>query len=294
MIAVVTALHVLSVALIAGAMTFTLVAMPGGHIRVQQFGRALNRLFAWSLAAAAVSAVAWLWLAAAEMGGSGIADASTAIPAVVADTHFGNLWIARMALLAVLVFSLPRPGEQASPRGVFAALALLISIAATGHAAGSWTAMAIQAAHLAAAGVWFGGLAALWLFLSGGDDRAAGSAGRVTKRFGTCALLAVAVLSAAGAAAAISRLTSFAALTATPYGELLIAKTVFFAVALAFAALNRWRFVPKLEGAPEPEKRKAIAVLVRSVGIEVLAVASILMLAGWLAQTPPPHMAVTL
>jgi putative copper export protein len=57
-----------------------------------------------------------------------------------------------------------------------------------------------------------------------------------------------------------------------PYGLLLLAKLSLFVLLMGLAALNRWRFTPALEAAPQSARR----ALQRSIVAEYLAITVVL------------------
>jgi putative copper export protein len=98
-------------------------------------------------------------------------------------------------------------------------------------------------AHLLIVAFWFGALWPLYLVtLRESRERMA----RVIAVFSAAAVWLVPVILVAGVAIAALLLPDIAALL-QPYGELLIAKVVLFAVLLGLAALNKWRFGPAME-----------------------------------------------
>ena len=97
----------------------------------------------------------------------------------------------------------------------------------------------------------------------------------------------VALLAIGGGLSATFRVLQPAAALTTQYGALLIVKFLLFALALAVAAINRWRVLPGLavEGTRHYAARRT---LVRNVTIEAILLAMALLAAGWLAATAPP------
>ncbi len=96
--------------------------------------------------------------------------------------------------------------------------------------------------HLAVLAFWFGALWPLWQISR--REPAVVVAG-IVARFSARALLLVPALFVAGAMMAALLLPDAAALQ-SPYGRLLLAKIGLFAVLMGLAALNRWRFWPRL------------------------------------------------
>ncbi len=293
MIALAFGTHLIATALVAGALFFAAAILPRNPAPAAS-GRewlddALARLVAFGLGATAITALLWLWAAASEMSGQNWIQAASVIPKVLIATHFGHVWLARLAAMAILagllaVNWLPNSRLRKGIAAVFG-LVLLVSLAATGHAANDSRGMLVQGVHLLAAGIWFGGLWALRLaLLSTGDT---GFAHRVTERFGFVALFAVGVIAVSGVLNALVHAPHASMLLGTDYGGFLIGKTVLFAAALIFAAVNRWGFLPRLAG--DSAEGYAHLSLVRSVATEAIIVMMILLLAGFVATTPPPH-----
>ena len=294
MIALAFGMHLIATALVAGVPFFAVVILPRNPVSAAS-GRkwlddTLARHIAIGLGAAAITALLWLWAAASGMSGQNWIQATSVIPKVLVATHFGHVWLVRLATMAVLagLLAVNRLPNSRFPKGDAAALlalVLLVSLAATGHAAGDIRGMLVQGVHLVAAGIWFGGLWALRLALLSIADT--GFAYRVTERFGIIALFAVGVLAASGVMNALVHAPHPSMLLGTGYGGFLIGKTVLFAAALIVAAVNRWGFLPRLAG--DSAEVCAHLPLARSIAIEATIVMMILLLAGFVATTPPPH-----
>lgn len=95
----------------------------------------------------------------------------------------------------------------------------------------------VTSVHLAAMGLWTGGLASLLgLWSTLGPARA-----EAVARFGRLAALAVTTLAATGALMAAAHLATAGQLVTTVWGRLLIAKLVGVAIALVLAQSRRWR-----------------------------------------------------
>jgi copper resistance protein D len=129
--------------------------------------------------------------------------------------------------------------------GVGGAVLVAASFTLTGHTSTSgwrWLLAPLLLAHLLVAAFWFGSLGPLCLVtLREPRERAA----RVVALFSAAAIWLVPLIMVAGVAMAVLLLPSVAALW-QPYGLLVIAKGSVFAVLLALAAFNKWRFGPAL------------------------------------------------
>jgi copper transport protein len=197
------------------------------------------------------------------------------------DTSVGEALIWRAVALAgagaalMVAWRVPRVR-----RGAFAGAAVgaLIAVAvhvASGHAAaGDWSAaltVTTQVAHFAAAGVWFGGLAALLLGIRGAPSAAKAAA---VRRFALIAAAALIVVFVTGTVRAVDELSSWGELFSTGYGRAVLAKVALILLIGGLAARNRRRGVPAAAADLSPLRRTARAELALAVG--ALAVAALL------------------
>lgn len=186
----------------------------------------------------------------------------------------GGLTIAGAALLA--------GGRLRSLLLGAGALAAAASLPLTGHAATASPgalATAAVAAHGLAAAFWTGSLAALLALLrpAGGMPVAA------LRRFSGMAMVAVAVLFAAGVAFAVLQLSALSDLLGTRYGNLVLAKAVLFGALVGIAARNRFVLLALLErgvAAAGVRLRRAIAA-------ELALIAAVVAVTAFLVHTPP-------
>lgn len=156
------------------------------------------------------------------------------------------------------------------------ALLLLLAPTLAGHALDpsqpEVLAPLLDLAHLSAAAVWLGGL--VWLLAvaprASGEGRELG-----VRRFPQVALVAVGVLGATGIGRALTELSAVSQLWTTWYGRVLLAKTAVFLPLLGVGWLNRTRLLD------------AFATLRRSVRLEVVAIAGIVLAVAFLTQLRP-------
>lgn len=124
------------------------------------------------------------------------------------------------------------------------AVAALIPIAFSGHAAGSAShALAVNALglHLLGICLWVGGLAAL-IVAYRKDPRA-----ELVTRYSSIALIAISLVAISGASSAWIRIGTIENLFATGYGQVTILKTVTLLVLAGFGFLYRTRFIARLK-----------------------------------------------
>jgi putative copper export protein/mono/diheme cytochrome c family protein len=235
----------------------------------------------------------------------GRADAAlepSALARVLTQTQGGKVWLARGGLLVLLgVFLVIRAeirdrADWRAARGQIVLLGLLALglVAAASHAVavepGAAAAIAADVAHLAAAGVWIGGLPALALLLwLAGRPRGADArpyAVLLARRFSRVALALVGVLVGSGLWSAWVQIGSVAGLLGTRHGRLLLVKLVLFATMLGLAALNR-RLIPVLSGDAVKVGRPAMRRLSRLVAAEAGLALLVLAIVAVMTITPP-------
>jgi len=172
----------------------------------------------------------------------------------VLHTRFGRVEVLRLLLLVAFIPVLlgirgrvghgPRRWRWVVPAVVVVGIALLSTPGLAGHAAtGDQPAvgLALDVAHLGAAGVWLGGLALLATFLVGRGadaDRPDDPTG-VTLTVSAYAFSAVVVVVATGTFQSIRQVGSFYALFNTAYGRTLVVKIILVVVLIGFGALSR-------------------------------------------------------
>ena len=218
-----------------------------------------------------------------DLGWAGLLDPAPWETAMLTSYGFMAGLAATAILLAAASLNETRPGRLKLQTGA-ALLILGVAFATTGHAstaAPQWLMRPAVFAHVAAAALWAGALVPL-LVLSG---CAAPKALPALQRFSSLALGAVAILVCAGTVLAVVQVGTFAALTQTTYGRILLAKLVIVLLLLCLAAANRLLLTPALAQGVSGAGRR----LRWSIGAEVaLMVLLAGVIAGW-RFTPPPR-----
>jgi copper transport protein len=204
------------------------------------------------------------------------------------DTPTGHAIIRRGIAIAIAgaalvpVWRVPRARRGALFVAALAAIATIAFHVGAGHAAaGPWPSaltISAQTAHFAAAGIWFGGLAALLLGIRGGPSAAKSQS---VRRFAIFAGVALVVVVATGTLRAIDELSSVGQLVSTGYGRAVLAKIALVAIIAAIAARNR-RGVAEAATELRPLRRRASLEL--ALAAAALAVAALL---GTLAPPAP-------
>lgn len=239
-----------------------------------------DRLRALMVASGAVGALAVVGLLvtqAATASGRSMPGAITLTWDVAVGTRTGVLLLWRLALLALATAFAVIRGRWGPVLVVMAGAASMIFTSAGGHA---WTAehriraLTADVAHLWAVSVWVGGLVALTFALRLARDRVA-----VVSAFSVLAVVAVALVAASGTVSSIEQVGSWAALTGTGYGRLLMIKVAGFVALVGFGWVNRTRLIAGVARAPD--------AFLRSMRAEVTVAGAVLVVTAILVGQPP-------
>jgi copper transport protein len=235
------------------------------------------------------SAVWWIILTVAIM--TALGGPAT----VVGSTHLALLILASSvyALLGVwAAFILPHVADVRIPQmsgvPVVAGAGLLMGIALRSHAAGDGIpALLGDWVHLAAAALWIGGLASLWIALRAAPARPRADLARalvpgISRLSGS----GLAVIVATGVYATWLNVPGVGALVATPYGRVLLAKLAAVAAIAGLGAYNRFVLRPAIAGnGPRPES--VLWRFSRAITAEVALGAAALLAVTALTMMPP-------
>ena len=294
---------------LVGAVAFHLLAarraleaMEVDRERAEEGAATLARRSAIGLALLTLAASAFvLWVRAWEAAGT--PGAWEAAGQLLSDSSYGRAFIVRLALLATVAYLagiLFRPGAEV---GIYhwmllgTAAAVPVTVSLSGHAPAQDPAalrVALDWAHLTAAGVWVGGLLQLALFLalvpSDGRSRPRLLAALVP-RFSLVAIASVVAIAATGLAQALLTLDSPGELAGSAYGRALLAKSAFFLPLLLLGAFNLLLVRPRLQSLAR-SALQAVRVwewrLRRAVLAEIALAVAVVAATAFLVNTSPP------
>ena len=236
----------------------------------------------------------------AVMAGSlAVAVKPASLSFMVSGTALGMAMLARgiVALFALLVVVVLKPGKALQGLMVAAGLIVAASFAWTGHAGstegtGGLVHVSADVIHAIAAALWLGSLGALTVLLlrrTGPDDRAIH---RSLNGFAGLGTLAVSLLVLTGLVNSwfLVSPARVGDLGSSLYGQLLIAKLVLFGLMLALAASNRFRLTPALGSALDAADTSASALseLKRSLVLETGLGLALLGVIAVMGTLPPP------
>jgi copper transport protein len=257
------------------------VALLGGAVAgVARFGGRSGSDLALAAAGWAASLAGLLLLAAAQRRTAGSSLGELLDSSVGHALLWRALGLAAAGLGLLVAWRAPRLRRLGLAIAALGGLGAIVAHVAAGHAAaGSWPAaiaIAVQSAHFAAAGVWFGGLAALLLGVRGAPsaDKAA-----AVRRFAAVALGALLVVVATGTLRAIDELSSWGDLVSSGYGRAVVAKLLLVGAVVALAARYRRRVTTAAS---------TLGPLRRSSAIELALALAALALAALLGTLAPP------
>lgn len=243
------------------------------------------------------SAVGFALSSAAMMGVPFTAIDVPILLSMANETEQGAAWLVRTASLAVAAAALIMPRRQPVLQYASALVCGSVALATllwSGHAAATEGALGTahrisDIAHMIAASVWIGGIAAFGLLLapSAPSDADLRIVARSLADFSRIGTVAVATIGLTGL------LNGYAILGAdamkrvqSPYGILLVAKLILFTTMLALAANNRWRLTPALDDARRGTPTAWYWLRI-SIAVEAAAGAAIIALVAWLGTLNP-------
>ena len=179
--------------------------------------------------------------------------------------------------------------------GAFVAALAFSSHAAAGEGWLLTGQLGAYALHLLAAGTWLGGLPAFAIFLASimRIDRSWAAVGckEATRRFSLLGLVCVPVVLATGLFNAWNLVGALPPLLGTLYGQLLIVKLAILLPLFGVAAINLGKLKPRILALEHrlvsPPMGKLLRRLKRNVKTEAVIGAGVLLVAGFLAVTPP-------
>jgi copper resistance protein D len=275
-------LHFAATVSLAGVVAFwSLIALPAfsgeraGPDAAAQLWPRLARLAWMSLGLGLLSGAGWLVIEAPLMSGEsfGAALSHGVVGIVLTRTRFGEDWLLRLALAAVLAGCLLVPPGRRRRAWAGITLAgvagLLGSLAWSGHGAATpgrigMLHLAADIVHLLAAGAWVGGLVPLAVLLAQAQ-RAGGAvatevARAAARRFSALGLASVAALFASGIVNSWVLVGGLPPLIGSAYGRLLVIKVALFAAMVAIAGVNRQCLAPRLADAAAGRGRADAAI----------------------------------
>lgn len=178
-------------------------------------------------------------------------------------TWVGKVAVARATLiLAAAAVCLLVPSSVGAKLTFALVVAALAILPAGGHAISGdplVVSLLSHSLHLVAAGLWFGGLVVLCIYAFRGRLTLASTktTGFLLERFSPFALAFMTALVATGVALAVLQIGRPAALLGTPYGVLILVKTLLF-LAPALAIAGHLRFVYLKSAAPDHNPWRAL------------------------------------
>jgi putative copper export protein/mono/diheme cytochrome c family protein len=280
-------LHVAALLSLTGALTFQ-VWVAGPVLRKQaagsgDFHRSVRWIALTSLLTAIVAGAAWFVAEAANIGGtSNLSDTLGALAPVAFETQFGNVMLARCALLLIASVLIGRLDPAA---WLLSALALVLQ-SEIGHAgaASGWIGVSLlgsETFHLLAAAAWLGALLPLMRTLS---ILPPSNAAAIVRRFSPLGMAAVMLLAGSGLFQGLTLIGTFPGLVGTPYGQAATTKIALFGLMLVLAIYNRLTLTDRLAGTDWAAARRALR---RSIGAEIVMGGLLISAAATMASLTP-------
>lgn len=246
--------------------------------------------------------LAGAWLASAA-GVAGIVEAQREAAGVslsaLLSTSLGTAVVERivavvatgLAILVAWLLPVARRRIGVGVAGVGAAASMWVDVASSHAGAEAPVAanLLIQWAHIAAGGVWIGGLLVLLLGVRGQPSDVKGSA---VRRFSTTAGIAIVVVAVTGTFRAVIEIGSIGQLFGSSFGVLVLVKVALFLVLAVLGAVNRYRNVPRASTVLRGLRRVGSTEVVIGVAV-VLVAAALVNVAPPVASTTSTTAATT-
>jgi putative copper resistance protein D len=240
-------------------------------IRLQQSAPSIRKLGVVSAIAGLVLVAAHYALEAGRMTGSLSGVFELELQQLVFDSPMRSAAGWRLAGLTMIACFLSRGGRAATVASLAGALCVAIAFTFVGHTAdesrAAWLAFALTL-HLLVVAFWFGSLVPL-IVISRVESRQLAS--QVVAAFTRIASVLVPGLFVFGLALTVSLVDSWTVFGES-YGLLLIGKVLGFALLMALASLNKWRYGPAIAHSPA-----AAVSFQRAVAAECVLICAVLL-----------------
>lgn len=223
------------------------IAMFGRHL--QRSARSIRQVGFLSAIAGLVLVAAHYALEAARMAGalSGAFDMS--LQQLVFDSPMSVAAGSRLVGLALVASAIRREGTIATAMGALGAFCIAFAFSFVGHTAELqrpiWLGLVLTA-HLLVVAFWFGGVASLYIVTRLEHEQ---RAAQIVAAFSRIASLLVPGLFVMGIVLTVLLVDRWEVFGES-YGLLLLAKVVGFALLMALASLNKWRYGPAMAAVP--------------------------------------------
>jgi putative copper export protein/methionine-rich copper-binding protein CopC len=223
---------------------------------------------------------------------SGEAGLLNTLGTILTSTSVGVVSWGRPAMLLLLTgLSFLRETQLVKGSKTVLVVFLLATFPLTGHAASDegWSAILSHTIHFLAGIIWVAGLSGLVAlsFVLPRQSAEWAVMHRLLGQFAQIALLSVTMVAASGLLLSLFRLSAWEQLGTTPYGVILTVKVAVFVVALLFAAVHRYVYLPKWDAVTRDQSEVPNG-LVWTLRAELFAALLVLAAAGVLSTTSPP------
>jgi copper resistance protein D len=239
----------LALAGLIGSLVVDLIIWPPGIADGADLRAWLRRWTLLSLILLTIATAGELVIRTQTMVRSDLTAAVEATPAVLRQTHFGALWIARFLALALSMVVLAQASRAARTVLLALALGVALTTSLTGHA-GDWGDISFSAGidwlHVVASTTWAGGLIYLAFVGRRVASRDAATLSAVGRRFSRLAGGCLVAVIASGSYNAWVQVPSVPALWTTRYGRVLLVKLLLVLTLVGFGAVNRYVMLPSL------------------------------------------------
>jgi putative copper export protein/mono/diheme cytochrome c family protein len=231
-----------------GALAVDVFILPAAAAQLAVSRRRLRRWTSFAVLSLLVGTIGELIVRTQVMVGGSASTLLVATQVALSRTHFGRIWLVRVALIVVLATLASRSTRPARTAALAVAIGVALTTALTGHLA-DWgdvtPSVGLDWTHIVSASAWTGGLAAL-AFAAVRAPLEPPMLSVIAGRFSRLATLCLLLVVLTGLYNAWVQLPTVAALWTTNYGRVLAVKIVLVLTLAAVGSVTRWGIVARL------------------------------------------------
>jgi putative copper export protein/methionine-rich copper-binding protein CopC len=290
-------LVVLGIIVIVGFISFRYIVLGERYANVSKmFSNRNERMLLWAVAVLIVITTGiQVWILADQLSWNGDYPVWERVRLIISSTMIGTAsWLLLVLILLLIALTHYTLHRRMVWLKLFAAAGLLLFFPLTGHAyaagAGARITIPSHIIHMLTAGIWFGGLfGLLTLTYRRNEPINWTDFDQIIRKFSIIALPTLLLTAVSGIVLTVYQLPSWSALLTSPYGRLVVMKSVLLLSIFGIAAVHRYVLIPRMQ-----QNGGILASFNRAIRFEVFIAVIIVVLAGLLSTTALPAKAMSM